>query len=260
MGLQVWEGLCELSLLHGLLHFVCSLQVVIRVVAAAVTGRVGVVLFALVVGGRGIRLEEQLLDGAHKPRQAGPPRVPHEDPGAGLEGKRPLAPEEVHAMVLLAVHEQTHLGPLHGDGEASPAARQVPHLEGRGLLGGAGARVGVEENHPLRAVLHLRQRDTQVDHLLISVGDGEQHSPAPGGGLGGDGDGEVVVEGVGDEGLGEAAHVGARSEAVGRVALEPRHERHGGRQRDADQLGQVQLVRGGQVFPLHVGPSRVEQQ
>lgn len=96
--------------------------------------------------------------------------------------------------------------------------------------------------------------------LLVGVGDGEQHSSAPRGGLGRDGDGEVVVEGVRDERLGEAAHVGAGSEAVGGVPLEPGHEGDGGRQRHPDQLRQVQLLRRTQVFPLQIRPSRLQQQ
>lgn len=155
MGLQLWEGLWVLSLLHGLLHFVSSLQIAVSVVSAAETRRVGVVLLTLVVRGRGIRLEEQLLDGAHKPGQTGASCVPHKDPRAGLEGEGLLAPQEVHAMVLLTVHEQTHLRPLHCDGEARPASRHVAHLEGGGLLRGTGARVSVEEHHPLSTVLHL---------------------------------------------------------------------------------------------------------
>lgn len=77
-------------------------------------------------------------------------------------------------------------------------------------------------------------------YFLVGVCDGEEHPPLARGGFSGDGDGEVVVEGVGDEGLGEAAHVGVGAEAVGGVTLKARDEGDGGRQGDADQLRQVQ--------------------
>ena len=79
-----------------------------------------------------------------------------------------------------------------------------------------------------------------MTYFLISICDGEQHASTPRGGFGDDRDGEVVVERVGDEWLSEAAHVGVRSEAVGRVTLEPGDEGDGGREGDADQLREVQ--------------------
>lgn len=60
----------------------------------------------------------------------------------------------------------THLCPLHGQGKPRPSSRQVTHFEGRSLLGPAShSWVGVVQHDPLRAVLHLRQRYTQVYNL-----------------------------------------------------------------------------------------------
>lgn len=73
-------------------------------------------------------------------------------------------------------------------------------------------------------------------YLLKPVCDSEEHAAALRGGLGGDTDSKVIVEGVGDVSCGGAAHRGVGAEAVGRVALETRHEGDGGRQWDADQL------------------------
>lgn len=77
-------------------------------------------------------------------------------------------------------------------------------------------------------------------HFLISICDGEQHAPLPGGWFGCDGDGKVPVEGVREEGLSEAAHVGVWAEAVSRVTLKASDKRDGGGQGDADQLRQLQ--------------------
>lgn len=77
-------------------------------------------------------------------------------------------------------------------------------------------------------------------YRLQLVRDGEEHAAALRGGLDRDTDGKVREEGVRDVSLGGPAHHGVGAEAVGREGLEARDEGDGGRERDADQLRQVQ--------------------
>ena len=79
-----------------------------------------------------------------------------------------------------------------------------------------------------------------VNHLLVSVCDGEEHTPAACGRFSRDCDGKVMVERVRDERLSEPAYVGIRAEAIGRVTLEAGNEGHRRREGNPDQLGQVQ--------------------
>ncbi len=128
--------------------------------------------------------------------------------------------------MLLTVHVEPDLLALNGQREARPAARQIAHLEGGGLLRARGPGLGVVQNHALRAVLHRSQRHSQLHRPLQRVSDGEQHSSALRAGSGCHHDGEVSEERVGDEGARQAAHVSIRSEAVCRETLEARDEGH----------------------------------
>lgn len=171
--------------------------------------------------------------------------------------------------------EDAHLGSLHRQREPRPSSRQLPQFEGSRLHGVAPVMAGVVKDNPLRTILHLRQGQAQLHnlqphnrrggdrvqgqnevlsgaaaphqnsptfptYLLQPVCDSEEHAAVLRGRLGGDADGKVVVEGVGDVGCGGAAHCVVGAEAVGRVAFEARDEGDGGRERDADQLRQVQ--------------------
>lgn len=57
----------------------------------------------------------------------------------------------------------------------------------------------------------------------------------------GDNDGKVPGERTGHEGLGEPADVGVRSKMVALESLVAGGEGHGGRERDANHLHQVQV-------------------
>lgn len=57
-----------------------------------------------------------------------------------------------------------------------------------------------------------------------------------------DNDGKVPVEGPRNEGLGQPANVGVGPQAVCWEALEAGSEGDGGRERDSDQLHQIQVT------------------
>lgn len=62
-----------------------------------------------------------------------------------------------------------------------------------------------------------------------------------------DDDGEVPVERPREEGGRQPSDVGVGPEAVRREALEARNEGDGGRERDSDQLHQIQMTSGSSV-------------
>lgn len=172
--------------------------------------------------------------------------IAHKDSRAGLEGQGLGGPRKGDAAVLLTVHEEGHFLALDDHSKVAPPVGHHGHQEGGGLAGHLGAGLRVVEDDPLAAVLHAREPQAQIDDLLEGVRDGKERTAAGAAGLHPHADGEVPEEGGRDEGPGRTPDVGTRPKAVGWEATIAGDEGHGRRQRDTNELREVQVALGSQ--------------